>query len=358
MASDFVRELINAGVHFGHRVSRWNPKMKPFIYGKRNSIHIVDIKETLKGVLRAHRFLAKIVSAGQDVLFVGTKRQAKHLIVDYANKAGMPYVSERWLGGTLTNFRTIRSRLSRLEELERIEADGSLGAYSKKMKATLQRERTKMKRNLDGIRKMNRLPGALVVVDVRREHIAVKEARKLKIPTVCLIDTDSDPDYGDIVIPGNDDAIRSIDVVLGKLTEAVQTGLRSRSAKTEEEEEAAPRRGRRRTTTAMAEDMAKEDGLVTDKAEKPAVSSETAPPSTEATPPPAEATPPPVPEASPAAQPDAAPAETATATPPTPPADRADVGPTETGPEQTVSADSGPPDTDSEPAAPTDAGGA
>jgi small subunit ribosomal protein S2 len=230
--------------------------MAAYIYGKRNQIHIIDIKETLKGLLRGKKFLAKVVAAGQDVLFVGTKRQAKHLIVDHANKINMPYVSERWLGGTLTNFRTIRSRLTRLEELERLEADGSLENYSKKMKATLLREMAKMKRNLEGIRRMNRLPGALIVVDVKREHIAVKEARKLKIPTVCLTDTDSDPDFADIVIPGNDDAIRSIDTVLGNLAEAIQAGLRGRPEKTEEEQEpGGARRRRRKTTSAMAEEL-------------------------------------------------------------------------------------------------------
>lgn len=254
MASELVRQLIDSGIHFGHRVSRWNPKMAPFIFGKRNLIHIVDIRETLKGLLRAKKFLAQVVARGDDVLFVGTKRQARHCIEAGARRCGMHFVTERWLGGTLTNFRTIRSRLQRLEELEAIEREGKLGEYSKKMVATLTRERRKIERNLSGIRNMNRLPGALVVVDVRREHIAVKEAKRLGIPTVCLIDTDSDPDFADIPIPGNDDAMRAIAIVIDQLVQAIEEGKRSRPAETPEAE-AGPRATRRsRHVTARASD--------------------------------------------------------------------------------------------------------
>jgi len=228
VASALVRELINAGIHFGHRVSRWNPKMAPYIFGKRNMIHIIDIRETVKGLLRAKKFLTQLVAQGQDVLFVGTKRQAKQLVREYATKTGMHYVSERWLGGTLTNFRTIRLRLGRLEELEELEQSGAIQEYSKKMIASLLREKRKIARNLEGIRNMNRLPGALVILDPRRERIATKEAKKLGIPTVCLIDTDGDPDDADIPIPGNDDAIRAIDVILRELSEAVEQGKRAR----------------------------------------------------------------------------------------------------------------------------------
>jgi len=230
LAAELVRQLIDSGIHFGHRVSRWNPKMKPFIFGKRNLIHIVDIRETLKGLLRARKFISQVVSRGDDVLFVGTKRQARHCIQKAAERCGMHYVTERWLGGTLTNFRTIRSRLQRLEELEALEKTGELNQYSKKMIASLTRERKKIERNLSGIRKMNRLPGVLVVVDVRREHIALKEAKKLGIPTVCLIDTDSDPDFADIPIPGNDDAMRAIAIVVEQLADAVEEGKRARPA--------------------------------------------------------------------------------------------------------------------------------
>ena len=231
MSSQLVEELVQAGIHFGHRASRWNPKMRPYIFGTRNLIHIIDLRETVRGLLRAKKFIAKIISENKTVLLVGTKRQARHTVEDYARKCGMPYVSERWLGGTLTNFRTVRSRLGRLEELESEVESGKLQEYSKKAIATRTRERLKIKRNLDGIRTMDKMPSALIIIDVSREHIAVKEARKLGIPTVCLIDTDSDPDYADIPIPGNDDAIRSIDVVLRHLTEAIELGKRSRPTK-------------------------------------------------------------------------------------------------------------------------------
>ncbi len=228
MASELVRELLDSGIHFGHRVSRWNPKMKPFIFGKRNMIHILDIKETLKGILRSKKYLTRVVAEGGDVLFVGTKRQAHNAIEAHATRCNMHYVSERWLGGTLTNFRTIRSRLARLEELERLEETGEISNYSKKMIAMLQRERKKMKRNLDGIRKMTRLPAVMVVIDPGYEHIAIKEARKLKIPTICLIDTEGDPDVADIAIPGNDDSMRAIDAVLRELADAVVEGFNAR----------------------------------------------------------------------------------------------------------------------------------
>ena len=230
MASELVRELVNAGMHFGHRISRWNPKMKPYIFGRRNLIHIIDIRETVKGLLRAKKFLAQVVGRGEDVLFVGTKRQARHGIVQHATRAGMPYVTRRWLGGTLTNFRTIRSRLGRLEELEAAEADGSALEYSKKAIAARNRELHKIKANLEGIREMNKLPGVLLVIDVRREHLAVREAKRLGIPTICLIDTDSDPDYADIPIPGNDDSMRSIEKVLEHASAAIEEGKRARKA--------------------------------------------------------------------------------------------------------------------------------
>ncbi len=248
-----VRELVDAGIHFGHRASRWNPKMAPYIFGKRNTIHIVDIRETIKGLLRAKRFIAQVVAKGKDVLFVGTKRQARMQVQQHADRIGMPYVTERWLGGTLTNFRTIRSRLARLEELEAAEADGTAMEYSKKMIASRTRELRKIKRNLEGIRRMEKLPGALVVIDVRREHNAVCEAKILGIPTVCLIDTDSDPDYADVPIPGNDDAIRSIDMVLKHLSEAVEEGKKARSApETADDAPAQPVRRSTRPTTARA----------------------------------------------------------------------------------------------------------
>lgn len=253
MASELVRQLVDSGIHFGHRVSRWNPKMSPYIFGKRNTIHIIDIRETVRGLLRAKKFIAQVVAKGEDVLFVGTKRQARLQVMQQATRVGMPYVIERWLGGTLTNFRTIRSRLQRLEELEQAEADGTAAQYSKKMMASRTREVRKIKRNLEGIRTMSRLPGALVVIDVFREHNAVREAKKLSIPTVCLIDTDSDPDFADIPIPGNDDAIRAIDTILVHLADAVEEGKKGRTSAEPAEAGPVPRKRSRRPTTARAE---------------------------------------------------------------------------------------------------------
>ena len=256
MAIVQVKDLIEAGVHFGHRASRWNPKMRPYIYGKRNLIHIIDLRETVRGLLRAYRYLSQTASKGSLVLFVGTKRQAKEAIEREAARCGMPYVNERWLGGTLTNYRTIRDRLKRLQELEtlwlpagenpakldlpgymrsmlnesgKLELSKSpesapIRGYSKKMVATLNRELSKITRNLQGIREMSRLPEAIVVVDPKREDIAVKEAQRMGVATVGLIDTDSDPDTVDLPIPGNDDSIRSIELVLAKLAEAVVEG--------------------------------------------------------------------------------------------------------------------------------------
>jgi len=219
-----VSDLMDAGVHFGHRASRWNPKMKPYIYGKRNLIHIIDLKETVRGLLRAIKFFQRVAASNGLVLFVGTKRQAADTIIEQCNRSAMPFVTERWLGGTLTNFRTIRSRLQRLEELESILDGEQALSYSKKMISTLSRERRKIERNLRGIRYMNRLPEALLVIDPRREHIAVAEARKLGIKVVALLDTDCDPDMIDLPIPGNDDSMRSIELVVNRLTEAILEG--------------------------------------------------------------------------------------------------------------------------------------
>lgn len=229
MASEMVRELIESGVHFGHRTSRWNPKMQPYIFGKRNLIHIIDIRETVRGLLLAKKFVSAVVARGQDILFVGTKRPAREAIQKQAQRCGMPYVNERWLGGTLTNFRTIRSRLIRLNELEGLETTGKIRDYSKKMISTLQREKRRIQRNLEGVRRMERLPGALFVVDVRCEHIAIKEAKKLGVPTVSLVDTDGDPTLADVAIPGNDDAMRAIDLILRHIADAVEEGKAGRA---------------------------------------------------------------------------------------------------------------------------------
>jgi len=229
LASTTVKELIKAGVHFGHYASRWNPKMKPYIYGKRNLIHIIDVKETLRGLIKARAFLKNLAASGEDVLFVGTKRQAKEIIIREATRCGMHYVSERWLGGALTNHATIRRSLRHLAEIEQLEETGGIHRMSKKAVSRLMREKRKLLRNLSGVRNMERLPGALIVIDPRREDIAVKEARKLGIPTVCLLDTDADPELADIAIPGNDDALRSIDLVTRLLADAVLVGAEARA---------------------------------------------------------------------------------------------------------------------------------
>lgn len=224
MAEIVVKEILDAGVHYGHRTSRWNPRMRPYIYGQRNKIHIIDIKETIRGLIRAKKYLMRVAAQGSLVLFVGTKRQAGAAIEELATEAGMPFCTERWLGGTLTNFRTVRSRLKRLEELEGLQESGEISTYSKKMQSTLMREYRKIYRNLNGIRHMNRLPECLVVVDPGKEKNAVHEAHLLGIKVVSLIDTDSDPDSVDLPIPGNDDSLRSIRLIVEHLIDAVKHG--------------------------------------------------------------------------------------------------------------------------------------
>ena len=224
VAKELVRELISAGVHLGHSASRWNPKMKAFIFAKRGNIHIIDVKKTLTGLLIAKKLLAEVISGGKDVVFVGTKRQAQKAVETAAEKCAMHYISVRWLGGTLTNFRTIRAQLQRLEQLEAMQDSGSLENESKKQASRLKREMRKIKANLDGIRKMSRLPGVVVVVDAKKEYIALREATKLGIPTIGIIDTDSDPDTLDVAIPANDDSIRAIDLIINELADAVASG--------------------------------------------------------------------------------------------------------------------------------------
>ena len=239
MPSTLVQELVESGVHFGHRSSRWNPKMRPYIYARRNKIHIIDVRETIRGLLRAKKYLADVASHGSLVLFVGTKRQAGDTVQKAAERCGMPYVNDRWLGGTLTNFRTIRSRLSRLEELEKIRESDEINTYSKKMQSSLNREYRKMYRNLNGMRTMNRLPECMVIVDPKKEKNAVKEARKLGIATVALIDTDCDPDLVDLPIPGNDDSMRSIDLIVNILADATALGKAQNATQQQQQAEGA-----------------------------------------------------------------------------------------------------------------------
>ena len=239
LATVLVKDLIEAGVHFGHRASRWNPKMRPYIYARRNLIHIIDVRETIRGLLRARKYLQRVAAAGGLILFVGTKRQASDTIEQQSVRCGMPFVSDRWLGGTLTNFRTIRSRLGRLEELETILQSEQISTYSKKMQSALNREYRKMYRNLNGIRSMSRLPECLVIIDPRKEKNAVKEARKLGITTVSLIDTDCNPDDVDLPIPGNDDSIRSIELIVQLLADAALAGKAATGALKQEAAEGA-----------------------------------------------------------------------------------------------------------------------
>ncbi|UCE99711.1 MAG: 30S ribosomal protein S2 [Planctomycetota bacterium] len=266
MAKELARELINAGVHFGHGVSRWNPKMAPFIFSKRGNTHIIDVKQTLEGILVAKKLLAEVVSSGKDVVFVGTKRQAQKVVGKVAERCGMHYVSERWLGGMLTNFRTIRSQLQRLEQLEAMQKDGALEKEGKKQASRLKREMRKIRANLEGIRKMVRLPGVVVVVDAKKEHLALREAKKLGITTVGIIDTDSDPDAVDVVIPANDDSIRAIELILNELGDAVAVGKTMVSAKREPRQR--PKRERaRRAAMARAEEGKVEAASAVEEAE-------------------------------------------------------------------------------------------
>ena len=224
MAEIVVKDILEAGVHFGHKTSRWNPKMRPYIYGRRNKIHIIDLKETVRGLVRAQKYLQKVAAQGSLILFVGTKRQAQEAVQQAAEACGMPYCTERWLGGTLTNFRTIRVRLKRLEELEMLETTGQIATYSKKQQSRLLRELKKIRSNLGGIRELNRLPEAIVMIDPSKEKNAVAEARALGIKIVALIDTDSNPDSVDLAIPGNDDSIRSIRLITSYISDAIKSG--------------------------------------------------------------------------------------------------------------------------------------
>jgi small subunit ribosomal protein S2 len=220
-----VQQLIEAGVHFGCRISRWNPKMAPYIHGRRNNTHVIDLRQTMRGLLRAQNLLFKIASEGQTVLWVGTKRQVKGVVQEAGQRTGMPIVTERWIGGTLTNFSVIRSRLKRLEELESYD-DAKIEEMKLKKKETakMNREKRKITRNLGGIREMSKMPGAMVVIDPSRETNATKEARKMGVVTIGLLDTDCDPDSVDIVIPANDDALKSVRLMIEQLVDSVEAG--------------------------------------------------------------------------------------------------------------------------------------
>ena len=219
-----IKELLEAGVHFGHQTKRWNPKMKDYIFGERNGIYIVDLQKTHRLLQEALQFVQELSASGRTILFVGTKRQAQEAVAEEAQRCAMPYVNERWLGGLLTNFVTVRKSLDRVRELEMMLADSAKERLTKKELARLDKERVKLERNLQGIRAMKSVPDAVFVIDTRKEAIAVKEARKLKIPVVGVVDTNCDPDEVDYVIPGNDDALRAIKLFAGRIADAVMAG--------------------------------------------------------------------------------------------------------------------------------------
>ena len=219
-----MRQLLEAGVHFGHQTRRWNPKMKRFIFGERNGIYIIDLNQTLTRVESAYTYVRDLVAGGGSILFVGTKKQAQDPISTYADRCGMPYINERWLGGMLTNFQTISGRVKKMQEYERMKASGDFEAMPKKEALILGRELEKLQRNLGGIRGMTRLPEAIFVLDTKKEHIAVTEANKLGLPVVAVVDTNCDPDVIDYVIPGNDDAIRSGNLLCRVIADAVEEG--------------------------------------------------------------------------------------------------------------------------------------
>jgi small subunit ribosomal protein S2 len=216
-----LKELLDAGVHFGHQTKRWNPKMKPFIFDARNGIHIIDLSKTLSQLEAASNFLAETVRKGGKVLFVGTKKQAQQAVKETAKECGQYFVTERWLGGTMTNFATIKRSIGRLKQIEKMEADGSINVYVKQEQSVIRREAARLVKFFDGIRAMDKLPGAMFVVDIKREHNAVAEARRLKIPVVAIVDTNCDPDLVEYPVAGNDDAIRSVRMVLATIGQVI-----------------------------------------------------------------------------------------------------------------------------------------
>ena len=236
MAVISMKQLLEAGVHFGHQTRRWNPKMAQYIFTERNGIYIIDLQKTVRKIDEAYMFVRDLAMEGKSVLFVGTKKQAQESIEAEAKRCGMYFVNNRWLGGTLTNFRTIQTRIKKLNEIDKMEKDGQFEVLPKKEVIKLCAEREKLLKNLGGIREMKKLPGALFVVDPRKERIAVQEARILGIPIVAIVDTNCDPDEIDYVIPGNDDAIRAVKLIAGKLADAVLEGKQGEQT----EEEAAP----------------------------------------------------------------------------------------------------------------------
>ena len=233
MAKPEVNDLLNAGVHFGHLTRKWNPNMAPYIYMERNGIHIINLYKTAAKIEETNSALKKIAASGRKILFVATKKQAKDIVAEKANAVNMPYVTERWPGGMLTNFITIRKAVKKMAAIDRMKKDGTFETLSKKERLQVDRQRAKLEKNLGSITDMTRLPGAIFIVDTTREHIAVKEAQKLKIPIFAMVDTNSDPRDVDYVIPSNDDASKSIDKILNLVTSAVAEGLSERKSEKE-----------------------------------------------------------------------------------------------------------------------------
>jgi len=232
-----MKELLEAGVHFGHQVKRWNPKMKRYIFGERNGIYIIDLQKTLRGLEDAYQFVRNAAATGANVLFVGTKKQAQDAVMEEASRASAYCVNQRWLGGMLTNFSTIKKSIERLKKLETMKEDGTFALLTKKEASSLEKERQKLEKNLAGIKDMKELPGVIFVIDPKKERIAIAEAKKLSIPTVAVVDTNCDPDEIDHVIPGNDDAIRAIKLMASKVADAVIEGRAALSKETAQEAE-------------------------------------------------------------------------------------------------------------------------
>jgi small subunit ribosomal protein S2 len=265
VAAVTMKQLLEAGVHFGHQTRRWNPKMRPYIFGERNGIHIIDLRQTLVQIEQAAEFLRNLAANGGTVLFVGTKKQAQGPVAEAAERAGMPYVNFRWLGGMLTNFTTIQKRIFYMKELERMESSGEINALSKRERLSIRRELDKLQQTLGGVREMTRVPEAIFIVDVNTEHTAVKEAKRLGITTLALVDSNCDPDHIDFVIAGNDDAIRAASTVAGALAEAAREGRELAGKKTarpkdEDVREPAPVREKAPVPESVPEETPKEAG--------------------------------------------------------------------------------------------------
>ena len=249
-----MRRLLEAGVHFGHQTQRWNPKMRPYIFAERNGIHIIDLRQTLAQLERAHETVRDLVADGGKLLFVGTKKQAQGAIEESAGRAGMPYVNHRWLGGMLTNFQTIHKRILYMRELEQMEESGEMESLPKKERLRLRRELSKLQAVLGGVRDLQRPPEAVFIIDVIKEHIAVREANRLEIPVVAVVDTNCDPDPIDLVIPGNDDAIRAAHLMAGAMADAVLDGAELRGATRKEVEAEAADEGAAPVAAATAKE--------------------------------------------------------------------------------------------------------